>query len=686
MNCNGGAPRCLSRSSWPATLPGGCGASSSSCGTPFAGDDFGVDTVAQMQGGGTGVLRYGTSSSHSSMWSSGGVLRTVCCGRSASTSTNGDGSTPIGGSGAGAAAAAAALTPFATAGELRCCTAARLGAARGGSCASSRSSRSTSSMMCTGSTGMLLCMSSCSAASSLSAIMTDELSSQSAWSPRAAAAPPLRARSLSAAASAGRSGTLLGNPCGGEQVVAQQPSPVPHPLAGAAAHPMQLLQQQQQQLPCSPRRIGADGCTVTSRPAPGGTLGAGLGWVLPQYAGREVLAEYEFGRTLGCGTFGVTRLVTHRATAAPAACKTICKGAIAACPAAIADVRREVAILRHLSGAPGVVQLRGAYEDERSIHIVLELCAGGDLLDFVSAAGRLPEREAAHVAATMLDTLRRCHSRGVVHRDVKPENWLLAAPPCAIAKGGPGAAAAALRISDFGVSTFHMPGQRFSEIVGTPYYMAPEVLARCYGPAADVWSTGVVLYLLIGGLLPFDGSCDRAIIKAVLDAAPDFTAGGWEDASDDARSFVASMLVKDPTRRARADELLEHVWLKGTSAAVSAGQRTPCCCSTAARPSSCPGTGGTGGGQVTSQASGRSSCCGLLSPSATMLCNCCQEVPATAIGCGRPQLRLQQPERGLQLSGVTAAVAVTATAAAAHSAAPLPCLPAVRLGAHSGRR
>jgi calcium-dependent protein kinase len=132
-------------------------------------------------------------------------------------------------------------------------------------------------------------------------------------------------------------------------------------------------------------------------------------WVISQYGGREVLADYEFGQTLGCGTFGVTRLVTHRKTASPWACKTICKASIAASPAAQSDVQHEVAILQHLKGHGGIVQLKGVYEDERNIHLVMELCTGGDLLDYISRFQRLQEDEAADVTSVMLSTLAHCH-------------------------------------------------------------------------------------------------------------------------------------------------------------------------------------------------------------------------------------------------------------------------------------
>jgi hypothetical protein len=200
-----------------------------------------------------------------------------------------------------------------------------------------------------------------------------------------------------------------------------------------------------------------------------GTSNSGCAWILSRFGGREVLADYEFGLPLGRGTFGVTRLVTERVSARPFACKTVCKERINS-RQYVEDMRSEVQILQHLVGVPGVVQLRGAYEDCRAVNLVLELCAGGDLLDHILCSGRLPEDDAAAAARAIVLALQRCHARGVMHRDVKPENFLLAAAGCA----------ASCRVSDFGVSALFSPGQKFREVVGTPYYMAPEVLLRCY--------------------------------------------------------------------------------------------------------------------------------------------------------------------------------------------------------------
>jgi serine/threonine protein kinase len=111
--------------------------------------------------------------------------------------------------------------------------------------------------------------------------------------------------------------------------------------------------------------------------------------------------------------------------------------------------------------------------------------------------------------------------------------------------------------------------QSFSEIVGTPFYMAPEVIERCYSFPADIWSVGVVIYLMVAGRLPFTGSTDRQIIKAVMDSQPDFEEGVWNSVSADCRHFLKQMLVKQPAARATLQELLQHPWLSSRPSSTS---------------------------------------------------------------------------------------------------------------------
>ncbi|RYR16077.1 hypothetical protein Ahy_B04g073053 isoform J [Arachis hypogaea] len=202
--------------------------------------------------------------------------------------------------------------------------------------------------------------------------------------------------------------------------------------------------------------------------------------------------RYLVDRELGRGEFGVTYLCIDRETRELLACKSISKRKLRTA-VDVEDVRREVAIMRHLPRSPSIVSLREACEDDNAVHLVMELCEGGELFDRIVARGHYTERAAAAVARTIVEVVQLCHKHGVIHRDLKPENFLFANKK----ENSP------LKAIDFGLSIFFKPGERFSEIVGSPYYMAPEVLKRNYGPEIDIWSAGVILYILLCGVPPF---------------------------------------------------------------------------------------------------------------------------------------------------------------------------------------
>jgi calcium-dependent protein kinase len=231
--------------------------------------------------------------------------------------------------------------------------------------------------------------------------------------------------------------------------------------------------------------------TGGARASSGSKPAAAVGTVLGRPM-EDVRATYSMGKELGRGQFGVTHLCTHRTSGEKLACKTIAKRKLAA-REDVDDVRREVQIMHHLSGQPNVVGLRGAYEDKQSVHLVMELCAGGELFDRIIARGQYTERGAAELLRAIVQIVHTCHSMGVMHRDIKPENFLL------LSKDED----APLKATDFGLSVFFKEGELLRDIVGSAYYIAPEVLKRKYGPEADIWSVGVMLYIFLAGVPPF---------------------------------------------------------------------------------------------------------------------------------------------------------------------------------------
>ncbi|GJV37240.1 calcium-dependent protein kinase SK5-like protein [Tanacetum coccineum] len=259
---------------------------------------------------------------------------------------------------------------------------------------------------------------------------------------------------------------------------------------------------------------------------------------------------YTIGRKLGQGQFGTTHLCTEKTTSIPYACKSIPKKKLI-CKEDYEDVLKEIQIMHHLSEHNNVVRIKGTYEDALYVHIVMELCAGGELFDRIVAKGQYSEREAANVIKTIVGVVEACHSLGVMHRDLKPENFLFSTT----------SEDATLKATDFGLSVFYKPGETFSDVVGSPYYVAPEVLRKHYGPESDVWSAGVILYILLSGVPPFWAETEMGIFRQILQAKLDFESEPWPTITDSAKDLIRKMLDRNPKKRLTAHEVLCHPWI-----------------------------------------------------------------------------------------------------------------------------
>lgn len=218
----------------------------------------------------------------------------------------------------------------------------------------------------------------------------------------------------------------------------------------------------------------------------------------------------------------------------------------------IEDVRREIDILQHLSGQPNIVEFKGAYEDKNNVHLVMELCSGGELFDRISDKGSYSEKEAARIGRQIVNVVHSCHFLGVIHRDLKPENFLL------VSKDDK----SPLKATDFGLSVFIEEGKVYRNIVGSAYYVAPEVLRRNYGKEIDVWSAGVILYILLSGVPPFWAETEKGIFEEILKSRLDLESPPWPSISHGAKNLIRRMLTVDPKKRITADEALEDPWLR----------------------------------------------------------------------------------------------------------------------------
>ncbi|KAF2285757.1 hypothetical protein GH714_007652 [Hevea brasiliensis] len=240
----------------------------------------------------------------------------------------------------------------------------------------------------------------------------------------------------------------------------------------------------------------------------------------------DVKLSYTIGKELGRGQFGVTYLCTEISTGRKYACKSISKRKLVT-KNDKEDMKREIQIMQHLSGQPNIVEFKGAYEDKQSVHLVMELCGGGELFDRIIAKGHYSEKEAATICRAIVNVVHACHFMGVMHRDLKPENFLLSSKNHA----------ALLKATDFGLSVFIQEGKVYRDIVGSAYYVAPEVLRRRYGKEIDIWSAGIMLYILLSGVPPFWAETEKGIFDAILQGDIDFDSQPWPSISSGAKDL-----------------------------------------------------------------------------------------------------------------------------------------------------
>jgi calcium-dependent protein kinase len=178
---------------------------------------------------------------------------------------------------------------------------------------------------------------------------------------------------------------------------------------------------------------------------------------------------------------------------------------------------------------------------------------GGELFDEIQKKGVFSEAIAASVMSQLLSAIAYCHERKIVHRDLKPENILIDS-----AKG----ANLSIKVIDFGTAQAFTAGTKLRATLGTPYYIAPEVLFKSYNEKCDVWSAGVILYILLSGSPPFDGTTDDDIMKAVKKTKFSFSAKVWDEISPEAKDLISKMIKYPPESRLSAQEAFNHPWIK----------------------------------------------------------------------------------------------------------------------------
>jgi len=269
----------------------------------------------------------------------------------------------------------------------------------------------------------------------------------------------------------------------------------------------------------------------------------------------EPLEKYwRLEEPLGDGGTSIVHKCRARDSDDVRACKSIRKAKV---PDQI-QLRREVDILTDLQRRSGrgayIIKLFEVLEDSSDLHLIFELCAGGELFERQSKMGFFSEPDAACLFQQMLQAIAHVHASHVVHRDLKLENWLL------LDRKG-----LRIKLADFGFSRRLAPGERLTGKLGSPYYVAPEVLEGEYDVRADLWSLGVILYMLLSGRPPFNGPRTPAILDAVRAAKVSLDGPQWQEVSSGARDLVARFLQKEPGARPCAEEGLMDGWLRSNA-------------------------------------------------------------------------------------------------------------------------
>ncbi|KDO20510.1 CAMK/CAMK1 protein kinase [Saprolegnia parasitica CBS 223.65] len=223
----------------------------------------------------------------------------------------------------------------------------------------------------------------------------------------------------------------------------------------------------------------------------------------------------------------------------------------------IRDLFMEVGILK-LMKHKNVLQLHDFFEEPAHFFIVTDLLEGGELFDRIVEKEFYSEKEARDVIKTLLEAIQYLHDLNVVHRDLKPENILLTS------HGDD----TSIKIADFGFAKQDFEG-KLTDKCGSPDYIAPEILARSfYGKQVDVWSAGIITYILLCGYPPFSGKNNTVLFNNIKAGQFEFESPYWDDVSSEAKAFVRRMLVVDPSARATVDMLLNDVWITGDVSAT----------------------------------------------------------------------------------------------------------------------
>ena len=216
---------------------------------------------------------------------------------------------------------------------------------------------------------------------------------------------------------------------------------------------------------------------------------------------------------------------------------------------------KEINILKALDH-PNIMKVYEYYNSPKELDIITELCTGGELFNKIVKVRKFSEAIAAHIMKQLLSVVECCHLQGIIHRDLKPENILIETEEQAKKDYFN------IKVIDFGTGEVLANGAKCVQKIGTPFYIAPEILSdRPYDSKCDLWSCGVILYILLSGVQPFNGSSDGELFNNIKTKPVSFSKPEWRRISDNAKDLIRNLLEKNPNKRFNARKALDHPWI-----------------------------------------------------------------------------------------------------------------------------
>ncbi|XP_017547278.1 death-associated protein kinase 2-like [Pygocentrus nattereri] len=276
---------------------------------------------------------------------------------------------------------------------------------------------------------------------------------------------------------------------------------------------------------------------------------------MAQFKLQNVEDFYEIGEILGSGHFGQVRELRERVSGVSWAGKFVKLRRSVSSRLGLErkTVEREVEILQALQHN-NIMALKDVFESRAEVVLVVELICGGELFDFIAEKENLMENDAIEFLKQILKGVAFMHNKHIAHFDLKPENIMLSDKKAEHPE---------IKIIDFGLAQRLTTGEEYRSLCGTPQYIGPEVIN--YEPlstASDMWSIGVITYILLSGMSPFQGDSDEETLRNIVDMKYEFEDQYFSQTSDMAKDFIEKLLIKDPSERMTAEECLLHPWIK----------------------------------------------------------------------------------------------------------------------------